>query len=320
MGFQSTVNFYPALFTPGDVVRSSPNKAIAYNLFSNGVANNFGYAFTVSAGGNPNPALASPNAGNATVGQAYSSTGVFAGILVNSKEYALYGASGIPLNPSLALPDYTVAGLMTQGIVGVVIDNEPSVGDLVTYDPASGKLSSIPPRILFVGSSSTTTLTVASISKGRIYVGMPVLGAEGVVAPGTYVTALGSGLGGTGTYTINNSQSIAGSSALYAPNVPSVAFSGTATCSTTTMTVASVVSGEVYVGMAVNAATGFPAGTVVTAFGSGVGGTGTYTINTSQTVTPAVAITDTLNVTIPNATVSQYDISNPGYAIISLNN
>ncbi len=315
--FQSSVNFYPALFTPGDVVRSSPNKTIAYNLYSAAVPNNFGYAFTVTNGGNPNPALASPNAGTAQVG----GTGVFAGILVNSKEYALYGTSGAPLNPTLALPDYTVAGLMTMGYVGVVVDNDPLVGDLVTYDPADGSISSIPPLVKFVGSSSTTTLTVASVSAGRLYVGMPVLSnTVGAVAPGTYITALGSGLGYTGTYTINNSQSIAGSTAMYAPNVPAPAFSGTATCSTTTMTVATVVSGEVYIGMAVNAASGFPSGTVVTGFGTGVGGTGTYTINTSQTVSPAVAITDTGNIVIPNATVSQYDITNPGYAIISLNN
>lgn len=319
--FQSTVNFYPALFTPGDVVKSSPNKALAYNLYSAGTANTFGYAYTVSNGANANPANASPNAGTATVGQVNSSTKVFAGILVNSKEYFGTGSGGQPLNPSFALPDYTVAGLMTNGIVGVAIDNVPLVGDLVTYNPATGALSSITPTVNFVGSSSTTTLTVASISSGRIYLGMLIgTPANPGVAPGTFITALGSGLGGTGTYTISISQSIAGSTAITAANIPAPAFSGTATCSTTTMTVASVVSGQVYIGMAVNAASGFPAGTVVTAFGSGVGGAGTYTINTSQTVSPAVAITDTANVLIPNTTVLQYDITAPGLAVISLNN
>lgn len=319
--FQSTVNFYPALFTPGDVVKSSPNKTLAYNLYSAGVPNTFGYAYTVSNGANANPANASPNAGTATVGQANSSTKVFAGILVNSKEYFSTGSGGQPLNPSFALNDYTIAGLMFNGIVGVAIDNVPLVGDLVTYNPATGALSSITPTVNFVGSSSTTTLAVASISSGRIYVGMLIGTADnpGVTA-GTFITGLGSGLGGTGTYTISISQSIASSTPITARNIPAPAFAGTATCSTTTMTVASVSTGEVYIGMPVNAASGFPAGTVVTAFGSGVGGTGTYTINTSQTVSPAVAITDTANVIIPNATVLQYDITNPGLAVISLNN
>ncbi len=175
------------------------------------------------------------------------------------------------------------------------------------------------PTVKFVGSSSTTTLTVASISAGRIYIGMPVLGATGVVVPGTYVTALGSGLGGTGTYTINNSQSIAGSSALTAPNIPAPAVSATATIATTTMTVSAISAGEIYIGMAVNGA-GVTAGTVVTAFGSGVGGTGTYTVNNSQTVTPGVTITDSANIVIPNSVVSHFSVTQPGLAVISMTN
>lgn len=57
----------------------------------------------------------------------------------------------------------------------------------------------------------------------------------------------------------------------------------TAAISGTTMTVSAVTSGTVLVG-AVISGTGVTAGTRITAYGTGDGGTGTYTVDTSQTV------------------------------------
>lgn len=57
----------------------------------------------------------------------------------------------------------------------------------------------------------------------------------------------------------------------------------TADISGTTMTVSAVASGSVLVG-AVVSGTGVTAGTRITAYGTGTGGTGTYTVDTSQTV------------------------------------
>lgn len=55
------------------------------------------------------------------------------------------------------------------------------------------------------GSIATTTLTVTAALNGvPLQVGMQINGT-GVTA-GTYITALGTGTGGTGTYTVNNSQ------------------------------------------------------------------------------------------------------------------
>ena len=56
-------------------------------------------------------------------------------------------------------------------------------------------------------SISGTTLTVSSIQSGQIGVGYRVLGAG--VSAGTKVTALLSGNGGVGTYTVNTSQTVA---------------------------------------------------------------------------------------------------------------
>lgn len=63
------------------------------------------------------------------------------------------------------------------------------------------------------GSSSTTTLTITALNQGApIVVGMYVDGSS--VTDGTYITAFGTGTGGTGTYTLNQAINIANTTAL----------------------------------------------------------------------------------------------------------
>ena len=71
---------------------------------------------------------------------------------------------------------------------------------------------------LFTGSISGTTLTVTSVSQGVLRPGVrfeqsvnPAYPAV-TIAPGTTITGYGTGTGGTGTYTINNSQTTASTS------------------------------------------------------------------------------------------------------------
>jgi hypothetical protein len=59
---------------------------------------------------------------------------------------------------------------------------------------------------VFTASQSTTTLTVTAVTSGTIYLGAYVSGPTGSTA---IVTALGTGTGGTGTYTVNVSQTVA---------------------------------------------------------------------------------------------------------------
>lgn len=56
-------------------------------------------------------------------------------------------------------------------------------------------------------SISATTMTVTAVASGTLTVGSPVYGT-GVTA-GTYITALGTGTGGAGTYTVSASQTVA---------------------------------------------------------------------------------------------------------------
>lgn len=59
----------------------------------------------------------------------------------------------------------------------------------------------------FTASIAGTTLTVTAVSSGTIVVGQTLSGS-GITA-GTVITGLGTGSGGVGTYTVNNSQSVA---------------------------------------------------------------------------------------------------------------
>ena len=57
------------------------------------------------------------------------------------------------------------------------------------------------------GDISGTTLTVSAVTNGVLAVGS-ILSGTGVTA-GTYITAMGTGTGGTGTYTVSASQTVA---------------------------------------------------------------------------------------------------------------
>jgi hypothetical protein len=136
---------------------------------------------------------------------------------------------------------------------------------------------SSPSSAVFTGSISGTTLTVTAITNGTIAAGQSLFGV-GVTAE-TVITALGSGSGGIGTYTINLSQTVTSRQM----NSTAVAAKVTGSITSTTLTVTAVTSGTLYVGQTIQG-TGVTALTIITALGTGSGGAGTYTVSTSQTV------------------------------------
>jgi hypothetical protein len=97
---------------------------------------------------------------------------------------------------------------------------------------ASSQMYTSSPGAVITAAISGTTLTVASVASGTLFVGQTIQGAG--ITPQTIITALGTGSGGAGTYTVNNSQTIS-SITMYALNwtvLPSSdgAFSGGETC------------------------------------------------------------------------------------------
>ena len=111
-----------------------------------------------------------------------------------------------------------VASTGATGSTGTSGSKDPAVGLL---PPASdgyanwsvAGMNAIP----LTGSISGTTLTVTATPSGALGPSQTISGSG--IASGTQITSLGTGTGGTGTYTVNNSQTVA-SEAMTASGIP----------------------------------------------------------------------------------------------------
>ena len=102
----------------------------------------------------------------------------------------------------------------------------------LTQTIASSQMYTSSAGAVITASMATTTMTVTAVASGTLYVGQTIQGST--VTAQTIITALGTGTGGIGTYTINNSQTVT-SRTMYALNwtvLPSSdgAFTGGETC------------------------------------------------------------------------------------------
>lgn len=324
---QQTININAGFGVIGELFFDGPVRGAPYNLVSTPQLNLVGNVFTVVSGADPDNTTGSPLAGTAMVG----GTGVFAGILANPKVYASAGtALGGPLAATLVLPDNTIGELVIMGEMVVNLPGPANVGDLVTYDATTGNLNSITPTTSFTasiaagGSSTADVMTVTAVSKGRLAVGQLITGTG--VLPGTRIGSLGSGTGYTGTYNLTtiNLQTVS-SEVMTAPNVPDLAFAASVAHIATsvgvdTLTITTLTSGQLSIGTQIFG-TGVAPNTVITAFGTGTGGTGTYILNTSGQTVGAIAMTGPANLFVPNAVVDRFTANTTGgTAVIKLTN
>lgn len=180
---------------------------------------------------------------------------------------------------------YAITSIFTTTMVGQlnsstgrvgITDNGINVYIVDGTNRYTWRISS-PSAAVFTGSISGTTLTVTAITNGTIGVNQALFGVG--ITQETVITALGTGTGGVGTYTINVSQTVA-SEQMNSATVGAVV---TGSISGTTLTVTAVTSGTLYVGQTIQGS-GVTAQTIITALGTGTGGAGTYTVNYSQTV------------------------------------
>jgi len=180
---------------------------------------------------------------------------------------------------------YVLTSNLSASVVGVLSTSSGRVGisdngiNAYIVDGVSRYTWRIsnPSNAIFTGSISGTTLTVTAVSSGTIAINQSLSGVG--VTSETIITALGTGTGGVGTYTVNLSQTLAAGTL----NSSTVGAKFTASITATTMTVTAVASGTIYLGQTVQG-TGVTAGTIISAFGTGSGGTGTYTVSATQTV------------------------------------
>jgi hypothetical protein len=171
----------------------------------------------------------------------------------------------------------------SSGIVGIT-DNGTNVYIVDGTSRYTWRVSN-PASAEFIGSISGTTLTVTLMKNGSIAAGQQLLGLN--VSPGTIITTLGTGTGGTGTYILNQSNTLTSqefSSAAVGAQI-------TGSISGTVLTVTAVASGTLYPGQTL-VGTGILPGTIITSLG------GSAVI--SQTITAAgtgYAVGDTITVT-----------------------
>jgi len=215
MTFQTTViNDIRSGFI-GDVAFDGPTRAIPALLDSGaGAANNIiGRAFTYVSRVN----------GTVAAGGAVAD---FAGIMVLPKTQSLRGtAAGGTLADSLLLPDGVSVELAQMGEYFVALENATgNIGDLVAYDTTTGELTAEPVLTSVTATiddgtppGAGTVMTVSAVASGRLAVGQMISGAG--IPPGTYITALGTGTGGVGTYTVSASLETAAIT-ITADNVP----------------------------------------------------------------------------------------------------
>lgn len=158
-----------------------------------------------------------------------------------------------------------------------------------------------PASAVFIGSVSGTTLTVTLLKSGSIGIGQSLFGVG--VTPETVITALGTGTGGVGTYTINVSQT-----------EPSEVFNSAAVGSTLTASISgniltvSATSGTLYPGQTIQGAS-VAANTMIVSYGSN-----TVLSQTIATAGTGYAVNDTVSVLggVYGATPATYTVSSIG--------
>jgi hypothetical protein len=170
-----------------------------------------------------------------------------------------------------SVPGQKAYAYNTSGLASFAASGSPPTAASVTGAIASNVVTASGAANTATGSVSGTTLTVSAIGSGTVLgVGQTVTGTN--VVPGTTITGQLTGTaGGTGTYSVNISQT---------------AVSGALTVSGGGLTVSAVTSGTLAVGQSLSG-TGIVAGTVITGLGTGTGGAGTYAISQPSTASGA---------------------------------
>lgn len=247
--------------------------------------------------------------GSLVRGNVISGTGVPAGTTITSFGNGTGGSGTYNLSTSSSLSNKTInafmlnvaniisgSGLLAAGNVisgtgvkdGTTItafNSSTGTGNTGKYniDIAQTALSTS----IRAGSGTLLNVIAVPLPLGVLTVGDPISGT-GITA-GTTIAEFGTGTGGIGTYTIS---------------APHGFSSNPITAANKLLNVTKINSGFLSIGDTISGS-GISAGTVITSFATGSGTTGTYNINTAQTVIPAITVTAVgKTIHLPNATGS----------------
>lgn len=199
MPFQTRANILPPVAVAGDFASDNPRAAVlagvnAFVAGANGVTVGR-FAWTDST-----DTLVSNSNGTAVAPRGFVAREMQAMIQQYLQEASNEVPEGMPIT------------LYHQGDFWVQTNSNATVGQKVFASIVDGSVSTAAAgatigAAVVTGSIAGTTLTVSAVTSGTLAVGQMITGTG--VAPDTYITALGTGTGGAGTYTINNSQTVA---------------------------------------------------------------------------------------------------------------
>ena len=225
-----------------------------------------------------------PTPGLTVVAQMFNSAEVRGMRTVSGGNYCVVvcGQYVYVLNSSLT-PNLIGTLNSSSGIVGIT-DNGQNVYIVDGQYRYTWRISN-PASAQFIGSVSGTTLTVTLMKSGTIATGQSLFGLG--VTPETIITALGTGTGGVGTYTVNLSQTEP--SEIF--NSSAVAAKITGSISGNILTVTAIGANQtLYPGQTIQGA-GVTSGTIITALGGSAAIS--YSITTAGT---GYAVGDTITV------------------------
>ncbi len=154
MAFQSTVAIELGFGVPGELFTDAPYIVQPYYINSAEASYNIigATACTIAAQGEC----------QAGAGGDYG----YAGILVDPKDIALFGAGGIPLNPTLTVPNYTQVECLTMGTIIVTLPAAANIGDYVVFDNTTGALSTITPTTPLASGTTFANAIVSYYTQG----------------------------------------------------------------------------------------------------------------------------------------------------------
>lgn len=134
MSFQSTVFVNQGFGVAGEQYSDGPWRAQSFSINSASSSyNNIGSTIcSITSQG----FCAAGNSGG---------TAVLAGLLVDPKSIALFGTGGVPLAPTLNVPNFTQVECATMGSYVVTFPGAANIGDWVIYDQTTGAISTVAP-------------------------------------------------------------------------------------------------------------------------------------------------------------------------------
>lgn len=300
MAFPNQVNVQPAIAVAGDFASTNPRAALLAGAgalvcgAAGVIVGRFAWATDISIDAEGAPGTVNNFGAGIPSGFVHrEQQGLLTAFL---QEQGMTVPGGFPITLMMAGDFFVINSGSSQALVGQYAFANFANG-LATF--AAGTQSAIgtgstgggsvtgsigPGTTTFSGSISGNVLTVAGSVVGTIQVGGTLSGGTGMVAGTAIVSQLTGTPGGVGTYSLNIPEQTVALASL--------------TETFGTLTVASVSSGTLGIGdiLTGTGGGGVFAGTVITAFGTGSGGTGTYIVGVTQTVAVGTVISVQINV------------------------